>query len=92
MSVVIFSNFTPAGAVAQILVGAGGVLFAFSAFFVWGGMWRYWSINGTNSAAARRVWFCLLLFGVWYGAILYYSLVYLQGRSRVALQRTERTQ
>ncbi len=56
-----------------------GVLAAVSIFFLWGGMWRYW-MRHDSSKISERVWFVLLVFGAWYGAVLYYLLVYLPTR------------
>lgn len=86
MSVVILIDVTPGGTGTQTALGVGGVLAAFSVFFLWGGMWRYWAINGTTSSA-RRAWFCVLVFCLWYGAIFYYSFVYLPGRRSIDLRR-----
>ena len=87
MSVVVFSGLEPqtVGAMANVLLGVGGVLCAFSVFFLWGGMWRYWARHSAQSAGVRRAWFFVLLVGVWYGAILYYSFVYLRGREKLNL-------
>src|SRR4029077_2367924 len=60
----------------DILWGTGGVLAAVSVFFLWGGMWQYWIRCDSSSHAARRAWFFVLFVGLWYGAILYYALVY----------------
>ncbi len=84
MSVVVLSGLEPqaVGTTANVLLGVGGVLGAFSAFFLWGGMWRYWARHSSQSPGARRAWLFVLLIGVWYGAILYYSFVYLPRREK----------
>jgi hypothetical protein len=84
MSVVIVSGLEPeaVGATANVLLGVGGVLGAISVFFLWGGMWRYWARHSSQSPRARGAWFFVLLVGAWYGAILYYSFVYLPGREK----------
>jgi membrane protease YdiL (CAAX protease family) len=46
-------------------------------FFLWGGMWRCWMKGIPSNRIARRIWFFLMVFGVWYGAALYYIFVYL---------------
>jgi membrane protease YdiL (CAAX protease family) len=46
-------------------------------FFLWGGMWRYWMKGKPPNRVARRIWFVLMVVGVWYGAVLYYIFVYL---------------
>jgi hypothetical protein len=84
MTVVLFANIESQtlGFVGNALLGIGGVLAAVSVFFLWGGMWRYWIECDSSSLAARRIWFLVLVVGLWYGAILYYALVYMQ-RPRV---------
>jgi hypothetical protein len=62
---------------SRIFWGVCGVLFPLSIFFLWGGMWRYWMTGQPSSHVARRIWFIFLLFGMWYGAVLYYAFVYL---------------
>jgi hypothetical protein len=65
------------GSVVRFFLGIGGILAAVSVFFLWGGMWHYWERSDSSSLAARRAWFFGLVFGLWYGAVLYYLLVYL---------------
>jgi hypothetical protein len=64
------------GLLSRILWGSAGVLGSLSVFFLWSGMWRYWTRIDESSKAGRRFWFCILIVGVWYGAALYYGLVY----------------
>ena len=45
--------------------------------FLWLGMWRYWVRIDGSSVWVKRLWFLALLFGMWYGACLYYLVVYL---------------
>jgi hypothetical protein len=79
MTVVIFANIESRtlGSMGNTLLGIGGVSAALGVFFLWGGMWRHWIRYNFSSLAARRIWFLALVVGVWYGAILYYALVYL---------------
>lgn len=49
----------------------------FAAWFLWGGMLRYWIQHDPSPKWVRRVWFPILLLGLCYGAILYYAVVYL---------------
>jgi hypothetical protein len=89
MTVVVFANIESRtlGSVGNTLLGIGGVFAAVSVFFLWGGMWRYWIRCDSSSLAARRVWFLALAVGLWYGAILYYALVYLpRARGRQVMQ------
>jgi hypothetical protein len=46
-------------------------------FFLWFGMWFYWARLDKAAVWVKRVWFVILLFGLWYGSILYCLLVYL---------------
>ncbi len=79
MTVVIFANIESRtlGSVGNTLLGIGGVFAAVGVFFLWGGMWRYWTRCDTSSLVGRRLWFLALAVGLWYGAILYYAFVYL---------------
>jgi hypothetical protein len=62
---------------SNLLLGAGGVLSAIGAFFLWGGMWRHCRLHNFSSPASRRLWSAILVVGVFYGAVLYYGCVYL---------------
>lgn len=55
-----------------------GVAGALSIVFLWGGMWRHWLLSNSPSRATKRIWFCVLLFGIWWGAVLYYLMAYLR--------------
>jgi len=65
------------GVISRTLWGIFGALAAVSIFFLWGGMWRYWIDCDPTSRMSRRVWFAILIVGLWYGAILYYVCVFL---------------
>ncbi len=56
------------------VVGAAGAL---SMFFIWGGMWAYWTRCDSSRRAVKRIWFVILLVGFWYGSVLYYLFKYL---------------
>ena len=90
MTVVIFADVdTQAlGSVGNALLGIGGVFATVGVFFLWGGMWRYWIRCDASSLAARRVWFFALAVGLWYGAILYYALVYVPRARRPQVKQT----
>lgn len=66
----------------QVCLGLGGAVAACSVFFLWGGMLRYWIECDPSSKAVRRLWFLVLIIGVWYGAILYFLLGYLITRNQ----------
>lgn len=65
---------------AGVLLGLLGCACVLSVFFLWAGMWHYWARFDSSSQAARRLWFVVLLGGLWYGAILYFLFVCLRGR------------
>ncbi len=53
-----------------------GMVGTISLFFLWFGMWRYWMRLDHSRVFAKRLWFVVLLFGLWYGSCLYYFFVY----------------
>ena len=55
-----------------ILGVAGPVAF----FFLWIAMWRYWSRIDGSKGWIKRASFVVLLFGIWFGAVLYCGFVY----------------
>ena len=55
------------------LVAMFGVV---SGFFVWIGMWRYWTRLDCSKKWAKRIWFAVLLLGAWWGACVYCLAVY----------------
>jgi hypothetical protein len=79
MTIVLFSNvqIRDISFVSRFSWGIAGVLTAVSIFFLWGGMWRYWITSDSSGRIGRRLWFVVLLAGIWYGAIIYYILVFL---------------
>jgi hypothetical protein len=56
------------------LLGAFGALGAVAIFF---GMWRFWVAHDASQKRTKRVWFFVLLFGLWLGASVYCWSVYL---------------
>ena len=54
-----------------------GVVGPLALFFLWIGMWRYWARVDDSRAYAKRLWFLILLVGLWYGSCLYCYFVYL---------------
>jgi len=57
--------------------GVLGVAGAIGTFFIWGGMWAYWTRCDSSRRTVKRIWFMVLLLGFWYGAVLYYLFKYL---------------
>jgi hypothetical protein len=45
--------------------------------FLWLGMCRYWVRLDDSRAFAKRIWFPVVFFGLWWGAGLYHYCVYL---------------
>jgi hypothetical protein len=78
-----------AGLLSTIFWSLAGASAALAIFFLWGGMWTCWMRCDPSGRVARRMYFLLLLGGIWYGPILYYLLVYLRKvpRQRPLLQR-----
>jgi hypothetical protein len=68
---------TEVSPISRFAWGLGGCLGPVSVFFLWSGMWKYWKDCDPSSRFVRRGAFLLLLVGVWYGAILYFLLIYL---------------
>jgi hypothetical protein len=57
-------------------LGIEGIMGPISIFFVWIGMWRYWIRLDNSSKLAKQVSFFILLFGMFYGSVIYYFSVY----------------
>lgn len=71
----------------NLFLAIAGVVGSLSIIFLWTGMWRYWTQCDASSRAVRRIWFFVLLFGLWYGAVLYYLVRYLRrGSQREAVE------
>ncbi len=64
-----------------------GMVGTISLFFLWFGMWRYWVRLDHSTVFAKRLWFVILLFGLWWGSCLYYFFAYLPQVTR--RERTE---
>jgi hypothetical protein len=50
---------------------------ALSGLLLISGMRHYWTKCDQASKTARRIWYFVLIFGVWFGAALYFGVVYL---------------
>jgi hypothetical protein len=53
-----------------------GMVGTISLFFLWLGMWRYWVRLDHSRVLVKRLWFVILLFGLWWGSCLYYFFAY----------------
>jgi hypothetical protein len=56
--------------------GLTGIVLPFGIIFLWLGMWRYWVRLDNSGPWAKRASFVLLLFGFWWGSLIYYFAVY----------------
>ncbi len=56
--------------------------------FLYFGMWRYWIRIDNSSAWLKRMWFIIMLVGLWWGSCLYCYFVYLPQVSRRARAET----
>ena len=54
------------------------------ASFLWLGMWVYWLRMERSSILVRTMWFLALLFGIYYGALIYALYLWREGRIMVA--------
>jgi hypothetical protein len=54
-----------------------GILGPIALFFVWFGMWRYWTKIDRTSGSVKWMWFVILLIGFWWGGSIYCVFVYL---------------
>ena len=72
-----YVDFPDQSVFVSVSAGALGVFGGLSIFYLWGGMWRFWIDCDQSRRIFRKVSFLLLLFGLCYGAIVYYLLVYL---------------
>jgi hypothetical protein len=63
--------------IQNLFLAVAGVLSVASIVFLWGGMWSYWLKCDDSKRILRKITFVFLLLGFWYGAIVYYLVVYL---------------
>jgi hypothetical protein len=80
MTVIMFDSsitFEGEGLLVKILAGIFGILAPAGLFLLWDGMRQYWLRCDQSSNAMHKASFWLMLFGLWYGALVYYALVYL---------------
>jgi len=69
--------------------GLLGVFGPIGLFFLWIGMWCYWVKLDHSFVWLKRGWFLVLLFGFWYGSVLYFFFAYLpQVNRRLRADRT----
>lgn len=74
---------------ANLFLGMCGCFCSVSVYFLWGGMWHYWARLDCSARTVRRAWFVVLLFGICYGAALYYLLRYSRGEPCPRMEGTE---
>ncbi len=69
--------------------GVAGVLFAISGFVLWGGMLRFWFHWDSSGHRVRLLSLLLLVGAAWYGAMVYFVLVYLPSALRNRLKEVQ---
>lgn len=75
------------GFAVQIPLGVFGGLCACGFLYLWLGMYCYWLKLDHHHKAIKTVWLLILTFGLWYGAVVYFFVVYLAGYRRAARVR-----
>ncbi len=70
-------NFSELSRPALVELSLLGAAVAAGGFSLLVGMWFFWVKCDASLRWQRRVWFVILLFGFFYGAVLYYLVVYL---------------
>lgn len=67
----------------SILFGIWGVYTGIGAMLLWIAMWIYWAVAERTSYRVRTGWFLALLFGMYYGALVYAFLLWRNGAIKV---------
>ena len=70
-------NFSTLSRSALVEFSLFGAAIAIGALSLLAGMWFFWVKCDVSPRWQRVVWFFILLFGFFYGAVLYYFIVYL---------------
>jgi hypothetical protein len=68
--------------VISTLFGIWGLYTGIGAMALWITMWVYWATVERRSAQTRAVWFVALLFGMYYGALIYALILWRGGAIR----------
>jgi hypothetical protein len=63
----------------SVLLGVWGGYTGIGAMLLWIAMWMYWARLERSSAGVRTGWFLALLFGMYYGALIYAFCVWWTG-------------
>ena len=82
-------TFEREGLVSQASYAVVGILIPAGVFLLWDGMRQYWLRCDPSPEAIHKRYFWIMLFGLWYGALIYYGLVYLPNTTR-DLHRADR--
>ena len=54
-----------------------GMLAAYGSVLIWLGMWSYWARFDCANRRIKGVWLLVLLFGFFFGSVLYFFFVYI---------------
>ena len=57
------------------------ILFVLGLFYFWFYCFYHWGIHNFKSKRIKTAWFCVLLLGMFGGALIYYIIVYELGKS-----------
>jgi H+/Cl- antiporter ClcA len=87
LAVCLVSEPLQRGLLFRIPFTIGGMLAAVGIFEIWLGMWAYWARFDSSKPWIKRVWFFVLLFGLFVGSILYFLGVYIPQVRRMGVQR-----
>jgi len=63
----------------SVLFGIWGFYTGIGAMLLWIAMWVYWAVVERTSSRVRFGWFLVLLFGMYYGALIYAVLLWQKG-------------
>ena len=60
----------------RVLYFAVEIVSTFAYLLLYFAMWFYWALVDGSRTSKKKIWFIVLLLGLWYGSCLYYFLVY----------------
>ncbi len=68
------------------IFGIWGLYTGIGAMLLWIAMWVYWAVAERTSSSVRTGWFFALLFGMYYGALVYAFLLWRRGAIRAVTE------